>query len=42
MHIEPYDEARAIFAKLREVGLSDVKREERETFERETRWASKT
>lgn len=40
-HIETYDEARAIFAKLREVGLSDMKGDERESFERETRWASR-
>lgn len=38
---ETYDEARAIFAKLRKVGLGDMKGEEREIFERETRWASK-
>lgn len=40
-HIETYDEGRAIFAKLRKVGLSDMKGEERETFEKETRWASR-
>ena len=38
-HIETYDEARATFSRLQEVGLSEIKGEERDKFERETRWA---
>jgi len=36
---EDYDEALAMFAKLRESGLENLEGDEKEEFERATRWA---
>ena len=38
---ERYDEALEMFAKLREQGLAQMVGEEREIFEKQTRWAQR-
>lgn len=40
-HNETFGDALEFFSSLRKVGLKDMKGEEREKFEKETRWADR-